>query len=254
MHRLGLRIGWACDFGNDEFSSYVLCQSKKEGLDSDLFVKHRQALRHITIAASYPQDRAFISFTDQSPIIPAGFLALLRTTGRILFVPGLYYGRWFEIGVRLAKLRGMKIVMDGNSSEESLDNTPALEGILCKLDIFMPNASEAARITGKNSVSEATEMLSRFCPLVVVKDGANGAFAGVNGHLTHAQALPVQPVETTGAGDCFNAGFVKAWLDGLSLEICLKWGNIVGGLSTLAEGGTSYWIDQQVAKEWLNRD
>jgi sugar/nucleoside kinase (ribokinase family) len=58
-------------------------------------------------------------------------------------------------------------------------------------------------------------------------------------------------VDTTGAGDCFNAGFIKAWLDQRPLEECLKWGNIVGGLSTLALGGTGQVTTVKEVEEWL---
>jgi sugar/nucleoside kinase (ribokinase family) len=94
-------------------------------------------------------------------------------------------------------------------------------------------------------------ILADVCPLVVVKDGSNGAYACDGSGIIHVPALPVQPVDTTGAGDCFSAGFVKAWLDGLPLDDCLRWGNAVGGLSTLAPGGAGRVVTAEEVRPWL---
>ncbi len=80
-----------------------------------------------------------------------------------------------------------------------------------------------------------------------------GPFAVNDGCFIHSPALPIDPLDTTGAGDCFNAGFVKAWLQGSPPDICLRWGNIVGGLSTLAQGGTGNKVREEVVEEWLNK-
>src|SRR5450756_1006896 len=93
-------------------------------------------------------------------------------------------------------------------------------------------------MTGACDVVQALRSLNELCPLVVVKDGGAGAYGCARGEIVHAPAIPLTPIDTTGAGDCFNAGFVRAWLDGLPLDECLRWGNVVGGLSTLAPGGT----------------
>jgi sugar/nucleoside kinase (ribokinase family) len=61
-----------------------------------------------------------------------------------------------------------------------------------------------------------------------------------------APALAVRPVDTTGAGDSFNAGFLHAWLDGRELQECLRWGAACGSLSTRGVGG---WERQAHAAE-----
>ena len=253
MHRLGLQVGWACDFGNDDFSRFVLECARQEGLDDSLFVCHPRALRRITVAASFPQDRAFVTYYDPEPAIPAGLKMLVKKSARAFYVPGLYYGKWFEMGVRLVKAKGLLMIMDGNSSEETLQNTPSLQKVLSKLDLFMPNAGEACRITGKRDTHSALQALAYLCPLVVIKAGAEGAYATQAGQVYHSEAIPITPIETTGAGDCFNAGFIKAWLQGCQIEECLRWGNIVGGLSTQAEGGTGKVIHEKEVIEWLNQ-
>lgn len=240
MHRLGIRVGWAADFGSDDLSQMALRNIRREGVDETLFVHHDRPLRRITVAASFPQDRSFLTYYDPEPAVPAGVRMLPGAAGRVLYFPGYFFGPVFDVGARLVKLKKMKIMMDGNCG--ALESTPApatLHKTLSQVDIFSPNALEARRLTGEAELESAMRKLGRLCPLVIVKDGANGSFAIQGGHIFHARAIPVTPVDTTGAGDVFNAGFLRGWLDGAPVETCLQMGNIAGGLSTTARGGTT---------------
>ena len=115
----------------------------------------------------------------------------------------------------------------------------------------MPNRAEAIRITGEENLDQAMLKLAELVPLVVVKDGANGAYGCQQQQIVHVPAIQVKPLDTTGAGDCFNAGFLRAWLDGKSLLECLQWGNIIGGLSTLGYGGSGKVITILDVKKYL---
>jgi sugar/nucleoside kinase (ribokinase family) len=253
LHRLGARVGWACDFGNDEFSQFVLARARAEGLDERLFVHHRQPLRRITLVASFPSDRAFFSYTDPDPQIPAQLKALVKASARAVYLPGLYAGGQFEAGLALVRAKKMKLIMDGNSMTETLAGNPEVKRAISSVDIFMPNAMEARRLTGADHLGQALDALAELCPLVVIKDGANGALAAAGTTRCHAPAIAVTPIETTGAGDAFNAGFLRAWLDGHPLTECLRWGNIVGGLSTQGMGGSGQVITLKEVNEWLSR-
>ena len=251
MHRLGLKVGWAADFGNDRFSRFVLDYAENEKLDPSLFVHHNQPLRHITASASFSQDRAFISYSDPEPAMPAAMKKLPFASSRALYIPALYYGRWFNAGLSLLRVKNMSLIMDGNASDVTLKNTPDAAKALQCTDLFLPNAREVRCLTGEQDLEKGIHMLLSLCPLVVVKDGIWGAYACDGSQLIHSPAIPVTPLDTTGAGDCFNAGFIKAWLDQRPLEECLKWGNIVGGLSTLALGGTGQVTTVKEVEEWL---
>jgi sugar/nucleoside kinase (ribokinase family) len=74
---------------------------------------------------------------------------------------------------------------------------------------------------------------------VVIKDGSRGSLAVTDKNLIRIPGISITAVDTTGAGDNFNAGFLYAWLNHYPIDICLKWGNITGGLSTLEMGGTT---------------
>lgn len=238
MHRLGLRVGWAVDFGDDDFSRFVLARAAAEGLDDAFFVRHRSPLRRITVAASYPEDRAFITYMDPEPAVPAAMRALATAGARAVYLAGIYHGKLFDAGLLLARSKGMKVVMDGNSDDEAVLRAASVCKAISSVDLFIPNADEARRLTGETDLPAAIQTLATLGPAIVVKDGANGAYAWADGRLIHAPAIPITPLDTTGAGDCFNAGLVKAWLDGRPFAECLRWGNIVGGLSTTMRGGT----------------
>ncbi|GAB4478413.1 MAG: carbohydrate kinase family protein [Anaerolineales bacterium] len=245
MHRLGLRVAWAGDFGNDEFSQFALKAAREEGMDETFFVHHPRPLRRLTVAASFPDDRAFITYYDPDPLIPAGLRALRKIRARLLLVPGFYAGALFQLGSRWVRLRGMKIVMDGNSHPNTHLGRAAVRQAIRALDAFLPNATEALHLTGESDLIRAIRRLGELCPLVVVKAGPAGAYAYQEEKIIHVPALKLKPLDTTGAGDCFNAGFLRAWLDGRPLEECLRWGNIVGGLSTLGYGATGQKVTTQ---------
>lgn len=255
MHRLGINVGWAADFGNDDFSRFALNCAQEEGLDESLFVRHDRPLRRISAAASYPQDRAFITYYDPDPPVPAAIPALLKSDARLLLVPALYTGDFVTSGKKIIRAKKMTIVMDGNSSSgDILGNSKECKSVQNSIrssDIFIPNASEARRITGEQNLEVAIRKLGELCPIVIVKDGANGSISFTNGQINHEPAIDVNPIDTTGAGDNFNAGFLRAWLDGCSIETCQKWGNAVGGLSTTELGGTTRKITCDIVRAYL---
>jgi sugar/nucleoside kinase (ribokinase family) len=238
MHRLGVKVAWAADFGNDVFSRFALEQARLEGIDEAFFVEHNRPLRRITVSASFPEERAFITYYDPDPALPAAMKALALVSARAVYVPGFFYGPLFDTGLKLVRLKKMKIIMDGNSDDEVVLTNPAMRKAVQNVDVLLPNAAEARRMSGKPELEAAMGSLGKLCPLVVVKNGKDGAYAWSEGKLYHAPAIEVTPLDTTGAGDCFNAGFIKAWLDERPIEECLRWGNIVGGLSTLMRGAT----------------
>jgi sugar/nucleoside kinase (ribokinase family) len=227
-------------------------------MNEALFVFHERPYRRITSAASYPQDRAFITYYDPEPQVPAAIPALTKASARVLYIPGLYTGPFLTVGKRLVKAKKMKLVMDGNSSVGDISGNSkeckALRNAIKSLDIFLPNALEARMLTGEQDLDVAILRLGELCPLVVIKDGPNGSLAYINHKISKEPAIQVDPIDTTGAGDNFNAGFLCAWLKGEPLESCLKWGNIVGGLSTTASGGTVRKITSDEVYRYLSSD
>ncbi len=253
MHRLGINVGWAGDFGNDDFSRFALNCAREEGLDETLFLFHDRPYRRVSVSFSYPHDRGFLTYYDPDPKFPAAISALRNSRAKVLYVPGLYYGPLLDAAITIIHLKKMNLFMDGNSSNGDIlgksRECRAIRKAIKYADVFLPNAQEARRLTGKVDLELAIRSLGALCPLVVIKDGSNGSLAYTKNTLYQIPAMPVEAVDTTGAGDSFNAGFVYAWLNHQSIEICLKWGNITGGLSTTELGGTTRKITADEVKE-----
>jgi sugar/nucleoside kinase (ribokinase family) len=248
LRRLNLRVGWACDFGDDFFSQFVLDAARREGLDSSLFDLHSGPVRRVTAAMSFPHERAFVSFVDpleSSSPIPA----IERHRPRVVLFTGLWHGPEHVEICAAAHRAGALVYMDCQCVSATLA-TPGLAESLRSVDIFAPNASEALQLTGAVTVEDALAQLAALTPLVIVKRGAEGALAQAGERVARAPGIPVDVFDTTGAGDCFNAGFLYGHLRGWPLEASLRSGNICGGLSTTARGGAAAPSAAQV-EEWL---
>jgi sugar/nucleoside kinase (ribokinase family) len=225
MQRLGIKVGWAADFGNDDFSRYALKYTHEEGLDESLFVIHDCPYRRVSVAASYPDDRAIITYYDPDPQIPVAIPALLKSNAKVLFIQGLYFGEFFDLAISIIHLKKMHLAMDGNSSTGEITGktweSKAIRKAIKSVGIFLPNAQEAKRLTGEQNLETATLQLAELCPIVIIKDGSNGSLACTNNKFIQVPAIPINPIDTTCAGDNFNSGFLNAWLDGQTIETCL---------------------------------
>lgn len=100
---------------------------------------------------------------------------------------------------------------------------------LCQLDYFFPNLSEAQALTGERAAEDvARRLLGAGIKHVAVKLGGEGCLIGDSHGLTHIPAVPnVVPVDTTGAGDAFAAGFIAALLEDRPFDACARYANQV---------------------------
>ena len=233
--RLGLRAGWLCNFGNDLFSRFVLEMAESRGLDTSLFRRHPFPIRRVSVSFSFVHDRGFISYVDPvQPPSPHDTVDVIEQhRPRAVLISSLAYGPDQAALVAAARAAGSLVYMDCQSSAATLA-LPELCDAIRRVDIFSPNESEALYLTGAPSVEAALEQLAGLAPLVVIKRGAAGAVARRGAEVLSAPALPVTVCDTTGAGDCFNAGFLYGHLAGRPLQDCLRRGNICGGLATVS--------------------
>lgn len=250
MHRLGLKVGWQCDFGNDFFSRFVLDAAREAGLDDRYFHVRDEPLRNLTVSLSFAEDRAFVTYADM--FRPTAIAELVRLKRPRCVVLSVFYHQPDLLALSAqVHARGGLVFMDCAQVDVTL-NSPGVVEALRAVDIFAPNELEALQLTGAAEPAEALAILAALTPLVVLKRGAQGATARRGEQEVHVPALTgLEIVDTTGAGDCFNAGFLRGYLDGKPLKHCLQLGNVVGGLST-AERGTQHAPTYAEAERYLD--
>jgi sugar/nucleoside kinase (ribokinase family) len=97
---------------------------------------------------------------------------------------------------------------------------------LKQMDVLLPNEEEALFLTNQSEIERAIEELQTYCPVVVIKLGDRGAIAMKTGsEIITSTVNKIDPVDTTGAGDAFAAGFIPQWIASKDLADSMKAGN-----------------------------
>lgn len=253
--RLGLRVAFIGKVGDDLFGSFM-CQSLKEkGVDTRGIVSDEEIATGISVILSAGADRAILTYP--------GTIPMLRYTDINLEIIGqarhLHLGSYYLQRALLPDLPvlfdqahrlGLTISLDTNYDPTEVWKD-GLDLLLPKVDVFLPNATECRGITGITDLEQAVKMLSDHISYIGVKLGEKGALLYHGGELYQQDSLPVEVVDTVGAGDSFDAGFVYAYLAGWEPRRMLKLATICGSLSTQKAGGTSAQPDLEEALDYL---
>lgn len=235
LHRLGIPAVWAAQLGDDAYSRVVLDAAATEGLDTSAYTVHGHPVRNVSVAASHAGERSFLSFKEPVPGLDVTG-AISRYRPAVVLITELLGGERLADIVAASRAVGARVAMDPQHVESGVSD-PVVRGILTSIDVFLPNASEARVLTGRARLSEAVEDLAALTPTVVVKNGADGAVAAGGTVRCRAASPSVAAVDTVGAGDCFDAGFIAGLVHDLDLDACLRLGTLCGALSTLHHGG-----------------
>jgi sugar/nucleoside kinase (ribokinase family) len=239
--RLGLRVGLTGKVGDDDLGRFVLRSLQERGVDTTPVVVDSRIKTGLTVHLCRTDDRAMLTYL--------GSIAALRATEidprLVTRARHLHLGSYFlQTGIRddlaeifgSARAAGATVSLDPGWDPSQTWNG-ALRQILTLVDLFLPNDQEAIHIAGTSDLESALDDLSGKSPLVAVKLGAQGAVARRGREKAYCPGFNVAAVNTTGAGDSFNAGFVYAYLHQRNLATCLRWGCACGALATTEIGG-----------------
>lgn len=250
LSRIGHKVGWISKVGQDEFGEYILAFLRGEKVDvskvkqsnsapTGVFFKERRRTDS-TRVFYYRSGSAASSLTptdlDHDYLSQAKFLHLTGIT------PALSTGCMEAINhaIEIAHQSEVLVSFDPNIRFKLWPAEKAKEELLRiipRTNILLTSKEEATFLTGEPNIKSAAKTLLSMGPeQIVLKLGAQGAYGITANEEVHQEGITVQVVETVGAGDAFNAGYLSGLLRGWGLQKSLQLGNIMGALATTAPG------------------
>lgn len=243
LARLGNAVAFHGRLGADAWGRYCLDALRDAGIDIASLQPEAALRTGVTVSLSTPRDRSLVTFAGAIAALRAADVgdALLAGADH-MHVSSFYLQKALRPEIRQlfarARKAGLSVSLDPGFDPEQRWGDD-LRGVLEDVDVFLPNEEELRALTGESQVRKALAALDNGRTLIVAKRGRQGCAVLQDGRLLVAPALAVEAVDSTGAGDSFDAGFLHAWLRGLPLRDCLRWGNACGSLSTRGIGGTT---------------
>lgn len=234
---LGRHSALLARFGTDALSLALFDEIDALGLDLQFLDRHETAGPQLTVVMVHDGDRAFLS-RRAGHARPAGFEAALASP-EVAHLHIAEYATLHEMpdAIAKAKSHGLTVSLDPSWDAE-LIRDPLFFERASGTDVFLPNMEEAEALTGETDPAAALAVLKRHFPVVALKRGGEGAILAAGGTVIDLPSPRVEVVDTTGAGDAFNAGFIHAWLKGADHSSALAAAIDAGTSSVQASGGT----------------
>ncbi len=201
-------------------------------------LRKRDELHAITAALSTPKDRAFVTFDGVNAVLgPRLVSALGKVRSRIVHC-ALCPRDLLPLAAALRELRGRGTLVSLDFGYDvNLARDKNLPRLIAEADFLLINEDEARLYSQRKSLAQAERFWKENARNTVIKLGALGSRWISPWGIVEEPAPKVRALDTTGAGDAFNAGFLAGLLSGLPARSALRLGNSVGALSTRAVGG-----------------
>lgn len=250
LARLGARTALAAVVGADRFGAFVRECLDERGVDSSPLDVRRDVGTGLTVVLSDENDRAILTRLGTIPFLRAA--AVVDAVDDLhpkhvhiasYFLQPQLAGELVPLVDRLAS-DGITVSLDTNW--DPAERWEGIDVLLGRITYLLPNVEEAIALAraveGRpvETLDEAGVVLSSRGCRVVVKAGAAGGISYDRGkRVTAAAGLMLDVVDTTGAGDSFDAGYIAAASRGIDDEAeRLRWAAVAGSLSVRALGGT----------------
>jgi len=228
---LGVETGFIGSVGKDDTGDFFESDMKKAGVKT--FLSRGNSVTGTAVALISPgSERTFATHLGAAVDLNADDLNkddfknydILYLEGYLIINKALV-----ERTCRIAKDNNMKIAIDLSSYnvvEAKLNDFREL--IEKYVDIVFANEEEAKSFTGMAPL-DALNSISTICDIAVIKVGKEGSLIKRGEEVIRIGTIPVQCIDTTGAGDLYASGFLFGYADGLSLEKCGLFGSVLAG-------------------------
>jgi sugar/nucleoside kinase (ribokinase family) len=255
MAKFGFAVTFISKVGKDDFGEFCLDALKKSGVITSRVRVEADVKTGVTICLSTPEDRAMVTYLGAISQLEYAELSVPLLRGhRHLHMTSYFLQERLQPSfpriLKQARQMGLTTSFDPNS-DPSRKWADDIWKVFAQTDVLFMNEPEALELTRRKNVRLALKQLGESIRCVVIKLGAKGAIAVKDGAITSAPGFIVEALDTTGAGDSFDAGFISGYVEGKAVEDCLQIGNACGALSTLKAGGTAAQPNRVAVRKFL---
>jgi sugar/nucleoside kinase (ribokinase family) len=247
---LGLSVGFITRIGTDPLGKIALDRLREAGVDlSRISVSSTGTQTGVTILLHHGATRRILTYPGtMAEMTIADLDREFLSYSRHFHISSLFLQKGLQPDLPALclemKQNGLTVSLDTNDDPDDTWGSPLPE-LLEIVDIVLPNEDEAKRMSGCDNVEAAIGWLAARVPVVAVKCGRRGSIVQSGSERWTVPPLEVEPIDTIGAGDSFNAGFLKGYVHKLPLPQCAALGNAAAALSTLSPGGTESFRDPE---------
>lgn len=231
LAHLGVQTGFVGSVGNDDMGRFFKKELKVNKIDPILFRSMNETGKAIALI-SKDTERTFATYLGAAVDLSAEDITHEIFEGYDYFYVEGYLvqdPKMFEKALRLASQAGLIICLDLASYNVVAEYTDFFRAVISNyVNILFANDEEIRAFTGK-SPEEGAKEAKELCDLVVIKLGAEGSFCVSEEGMIRTGVRPSRPIDTTGAGDLFAAGFLYGHMHGMNPELCGKMGSILAG-------------------------
>ncbi|HNX85415.1 MAG TPA: adenosine kinase [Bacteroidales bacterium] len=235
---LGMPSGYIGVVGEDALGGVFVRDMIRAGVEPHLVHSTTETGRAIALVTP-DSERTFATFLGAAIELTAAHLepGVLRSGDSVFDGYSLFHVEGYLVqnhelirkAVEMAKFHGLKVSLDLASYNVVEDNREFLQEIITRyVDILFANEEEARAMTGMGP-ADATRELGKFTEIAVVKTGSNGSLVRTVTECCEIGIIPVKPVDTTGAGDLYAAGFLFGHSMGLPMQRCGELGALLAG-------------------------
>jgi sugar/nucleoside kinase (ribokinase family) len=254
---LGSSVGFITQVGQDEMGTIALKRMQDAGVDLSSSSRRDDKSTGVTIVLPHGKIRHILTHLGVMDQMTTDDLDIdYLTSSQHFHLSSLFLQTGLQPGLpqllSVLKAKGLTISLDTN--DDPADKWGGvLDDLLDLTDVLLPNEDEVKRITRTSTLTAALDALAGRVPITVVKCGSRGALVQQGRAWTWIDSILVDPIDTIGAGDSFNAGFLHAFTRGTDPVTAAKLAVVTGALSTLKPGGTEAFRDAAFVRAFLQQ-
>jgi sugar/nucleoside kinase (ribokinase family) len=222
LSRVGVDVGIIARVGYDNFGEFAAKKFEKESVKTDRLLKIPGSTGMAFIAVDREGERSIYASMGANAQfnLEKEDVEYIKNS-KLLHITGMYK----EVVEEASKHAHLLSLNPGTAlSSYGIED---LEKVIKRAHMIFLNKKEVSLLTGEDFEEGAKTLVDMGVPLVVVTCGRHGANLYTPGGIIHSSPTEVEPLDTTGAGDAFAAGFVASFMKNKEMNKCLQMGNLL---------------------------